>query len=332
MKRLTIFLAALALLAVSCAHSDKHKPGIGLALRSFDAEDSVAMRKAMETAALDKAELAIIDGQNQQSTQDKQAEALLDRGLGAIAVDPVDPSALDRIIDKAKARKVPIVFFGPAPSGELMLSWDKVFYVGTRSEDVRTAQGELLAAYWRSDPAADRNKDGILMYASLVSSQPGKGAPPQPNPVAKALGAAGIRSEQLETVVAGDDQARKATAGMLARIGDRVDALVCDDDDEALAAIDALKAAGFQKGKKRVAVVGAHSGEIGSQVVTAIQAGSLLGTAAMDPSGQGKAVFDLAYSLARGNPPWRSGWKITDAKYIWVPCEKVTKETLAARK
>jgi methyl-galactoside transport system substrate-binding protein len=172
--RLPILLAALALLAASCAQPDKAKPRIGLAMRSFDDAASIVIRGTIETAALDRAELAIIDGRNQQSTQDMQVISLFEKKLGSIAINPVDGSAMGAVIDKAKAEKVPIVFFGLMPSDESMRSWDKLFFVGTRRAEAGAAQGEMLAAYWKENPAADRNKDGVLQFASLTSAPVGQ--------------------------------------------------------------------------------------------------------------------------------------------------------------
>jgi methyl-galactoside transport system substrate-binding protein len=118
----------------------------------------------------------------------------------------------------------------------------------------------------------------------------------------------------------------------LAKYGDKIEAIICDDDVTALGAIDALKTAGYYKGKKRMPVVGADEGELPEAVTAALASGSLLGTAVTDTTSQGKAVFDLVYALAKGAAPGRSGWKITDAKYVWVPCRKMTKDDLPAKK
>jgi methyl-galactoside transport system substrate-binding protein len=174
MNRLPIALAALALVAASCAQPDKVKPRIGLAMRSFDDAASVVIRGTIETAALDRAELAIIDGRNQQSTQDMQVLSLFGKKLGSIAINPVDGIAMGAVIDRAKAEKVPMVFFGLKPSDASMRSWDKLFFVGTRRAEAGTAQGEILASYWKDNPAADRNKDGVLQFVALTSSPAGQ--------------------------------------------------------------------------------------------------------------------------------------------------------------
>ena len=160
-------------MAASCTQTDKARPKIGLAMRSFDDSVSIVVRGTIETAALDRADLSIIDGQGQQSAQDKQTEAFFDKNIGAIAINPVDTASLGKIIDIAKAKKVPIVFFGLEPSDASMRSWDKLFFVGTRRADKGAAQGEILASYWKATPAADRNKDDALQFVALTAAPTG---------------------------------------------------------------------------------------------------------------------------------------------------------------
>ena len=51
----------------------------------------------------------------------------------------------------------------------------------------------------------------------------------------------------------------------------------------------------------------------------ALETGSILGAAYEDTRSQGQAVFDLALALAKGSDPGKAGWRIADAKYVWIP-------------
>jgi methyl-galactoside transport system substrate-binding protein len=330
MQRLPIL--ALALIAVSCSQRNLEKPRIGL-VPPFDDAASAVIRRSIETEAQEKAELAIADSQDRQSAQNAQASALFEKGLKAIAIDPVDVGYLDPIIGQAKAERVPIVFFGLEPPRESMRSWDKLFFVGTRREEIGAAQGEMLAAYWKEDPAADRNKDGELQFVAMTAEGEEQQSNRQAEAAAKALSAAGIPNVMLaeQSVENGVAAARKKAAALIAVYGDRIEAFLCHDDDMALGVAEALKSAGHSKGKRRVPIVGASVAGVSgvpATVAAAISTDILLGTVFPDPAAQGKAIFDLAYALARGTPPRKAGWKITDAKYLWVPCKKVTKGDL----
>ena len=64
----------------------------------------------------------------------------------------------------------------------------------------------------------------------------------------------------------------------------------------------------------------------------ALGSGELLGIAAADAANQGKAVFDLAYALAMGRNPSKAGWRVTDAKYVWMPYRKLAGNPPPARR
>jgi methyl-galactoside transport system substrate-binding protein len=314
MKRLILILAALALVFAGCAKSSTARPRIGVAMRSFDDSVSVSIRRAIETAALDRAELAVIDGQNQQSTQNMQVDSFFERKLGALAVAPVDPSAVGALIGKAKTRQIPVVFFGRRPSDEAMRSWDKLFFVGSRESDAGAGLGQILASWWKAEPSADKNRDGSLQFVAL------EGGPGSPDPsllsenLIKALGALGIKAERLEAAGAGD-----GAAALMAKFGDRVEAAICADAASVPAAIGAFKSAGYLRGKKSFPVLALGEGEPAAPITKALAEGSLLGAAYADGASQGQAIFDLDFALARGVDPARAGWLITDAKYVWIP-------------
>jgi methyl-galactoside transport system substrate-binding protein len=334
MKRLPFALAVAALIFASCSPAGKERPKLGLAMHSFDDAVSVAIRRSIETAALDKADLAIINGQNQQSAQNMQVDSFFGRKLGSLAIDPVDTSALGPIIGKAKALRIPIVFFDRMPSDEAMRSWDKLFFVGTRGADAGAAMGEILSVYWKAEASADRNKDGIAQYVAMAGKAGGIDSALLAESCAKALTAAGIRTERLaaDWTAADGKTARENAAALIAKFGDKIEAIVCGDNASALGAIDAYKAIGYFKGKKYIPIVCVGEGDLPSPIAEALSAGSLLGTALSDAESQGKAVFDLSYALAKGSDPSRAGWRITDAKYVWIPYKKYTTTAPAAKR
>lgn len=304
--------AALALGLSACSQGTKDKPRIGVVLRSFDEERSSALRRSLETEALDKASLSLLDGEGQSAAQALQVKALLgDKKLKALALEPVDSNAIGDVIAQAKDARVPLVLFGALPPEEAMRSWDKLFFVGSQDQDFGQAQGELLAAAWKADPAADRNKDRVLQYA-IVGIEDEKG--PRLEALAKALVAAGVSAEPIGAAV---------DASALAKLGARAEAAICVDLASTLGAIDYY--GDGSKARKRPLIVGASSEAAPGSVSAALASGLLAGIAAADEEREGAAVLDLAYALARSESPTRYGLKVSDAKYVWVPCRKMAR-------
>jgi methyl-galactoside transport system substrate-binding protein len=117
-------------------------------------------------------------------------------------------------------------------------------------------------------------------------------------------------------------------AAFLAAHGDKIEVVFANNDDMALGAIEALKAAGYFKDGKFMPVVGVDAT---APALKALEEGTLLGTVLNDAKNQGKATFNLALVLAKGETPNKdnAGYEITDGKYVWVPYKKITKDNMS---
>ena len=326
MKKILLALLAVALLFASCSgKASNDKPKIGVAIYKFDDTFMSAVRRAIEANATDKAEISTVDSQNAQPTQNDQVDTFLAQRVKALAINPVDRTAAGVIIDKAKAKKTPVVFFNREPLAEDMVKWDKVYYVGAKAEQSGTFQGELAAEYWKANPSADKNKDHKMQYVMLTGEPGHQDAILRTEYSIKALDAAGVKSEKLAEETAQWDRVKgqEKMAAFLAKFGGKIEMVFCNNDDMALGAIDALRAVGYFTGKKYMPVVGVDAT---APALDALAAGTLLGTVLNDAENQGKATFDLAYALAKGDDVTKAGWEITDGKYVWVPYQKVTKD------
>jgi methyl-galactoside transport system substrate-binding protein len=325
MKKLLVAIAVLAVLFASCGGAASGKPKIGVAIYKFDDTFMSYVRNAITDNAKDKAEVEVVDSQNAQPTQNDQVDAFLSKKMKAIAINPVDRTAAAAIIGKAKAKKTPVVFFNREPLPEDMKSWDKVYYVGAKAEQSGTMQGQIVADYWKANPAADKNKDGKIQYI-MIKGEPGhQDAELRTQFSIKAVTDAGIQVDKLaeDTAYWDRPKAFDKMKSYLAKFKDKIEVVFCNNDDMALGAIEALKADGYFTGKKQIVVVGVDAT---APALQAIADGTLLGTVLNDAKNQGKATFDLAYALAKNTDVTKAGWEITDGKYVWVPYQKVTKD------
>ena len=250
--------------------------------------------------------------------------------MNSMAINPVDRTAAGVIIDKAKAENIPVVFFNREPLPEDMHKWDKVYYVGAKAEESGTMSGQIIVDYWTSHPEADRNGDGVLQYVMLKGEPGHQDAELRTEFSMKAVADAGIKVEKLAEDTGLWDRVRgqEKMAAFLAAHGDKIEAVFANNDDMALGAIEALKAAGYFKDGKFMPVVGVDAT---APAIQALEEGTLLGTVLNDAVNQGVATFNLAYLLAKGETPTseNAGYEITDGQYVWVPYKKVTLENVA---
>jgi methyl-galactoside transport system substrate-binding protein len=313
----------------SSAAPAKGKPTIGVAIYKFDDTFMTGVRNAITDAAKDKATVDIVDSQNSQPTQNDKVDLFITKKVNALAINPVDRTAAGVIVDKAKAANIPVVFLNKEPLADDMKKWDKVYYVGAHAEESGTMEGQLIVDYWKAHPEADKNKDGTLQYVMLKGEPGHQDAELRTKFSIKAIEDAGIKVQKLAEDTAMWDRVKgqEKMQAFLAANGNKIEAVLANNDDMALGAIEALKAAGYNKGDatKYIPVVGVDAT---APAVKALGDGTLLGTVLNDAKNQGAATTNLATVLAQGLTPNKenSGYDITDGKYVWIPYKKITKE------
>ncbi|AEF86391.1 D-galactose-binding periplasmic protein (gbp) (d-galactose/d-glucose-binding protein) (ggbp) [Treponema primitia ZAS-2] len=301
------------------------QPTIGVAIYKFDDTFMSYTRNAIENNAKGKAVVTTVDSQNAQPTQNDQVDQFISKKLNSIAINPVDRTAAGAIIDKAKAGNVPVVFFNREPFAEDMAKWDKVYYVGAKAEESGTMQGEIVAEYFKANPGADKNGDGVIQYIMLKGEPGHQDAELRTEFSVKAIIAAGLKVQLLAEDTAMWDRPRAVEKmdAFYARFGDQIEVVLCNNDDMALGVVESLRNAGFFTGGKYLPVVGVDAT---APALQALSEGTLLGTVLNDAQNQGKATFDVAYALATGAAVSSTSWTLTNGKYIWVPYQKVTKD------
>lgn len=330
MKKTILLVSVLAVLLVGIIANAATPVTIGCAIYKFDDTFMTGVRNAISAAAKEKgAKVDIVDSQNSQPTQNDKVDLFITKKVDALAINPVDRAAAGVIINKAKTAKVPVVFFNREPFKDDMAKYDKVYYVGAIAEQSGTMEGQLLVDYWKANPSADRNKDGIMQYVMLKGEPGHQDAEMRTKFSIKAIEDAGIKVQKVNEDTGMWDRVKgqEKMAAFLAANGDKIEVVLANNDDMALGAIEALKAAGYFKGGKYMPVVGVDAT---APALAALKEGTLLGTVLNDAKNQGKATFMLSYVLAQGQTPTKAniGYTITDGKYVWVPYAKITKANM----
>lgn len=302
---------------------------VGSCIYKFDDTFMTGVRNNMTNAADDLgATLEIVDSQNKQPTQNEQVDTYITKGVNALAVNPVDLTAAGPIIDKAKAEDIPLVLLNRQPSDEDMAKYDKAWYVGAKAEESGTMSGEIIADFFKANEGADKNGDGKIQFVMLQGEPGHQDATLRTEYSMKAMQDAGYEIEQLGADTAMWDKV-KATDLMKTFIAahglDAIEAVLANNDDMALGAIEALKAEGYNTGDeaKFIPVVGVDAT---APALAAMKDGSLLGTVLNDGENQGIATIKIAVAAAQGKEITKDtiGYDVTDSKYVWIPYVKVT--------
>lgn len=307
---------------------------VGAAIYKFDDTFMTGVRTAMSEAAKESGiKLELVDSQNKQPTQNEQVDTFITKGVNALAINAVDRTAAGPIIEKAKAKDLPIVFINREPEATDMESYDKVWYVGAKAEQSGTQSGQIIADYFTANPDADKNGDGVIQYVMLQGEPGHQDATLRTEYSIKAIEDAGFKTEKLAVDTAMWDKA-KATDLMKSFITgqslDKIEAVIANNDDMALGAIEALKSEGYNTGDaaKFMPVVGVDAT---APALEAMKDGSLLGTVLNDAVNQGTATINVTKAAMEGKEINEAnvGYPVTDGKYIWIDYVKVTKDNYA---
>lgn len=316
MKKAVLSAVALSVALVATAGSVQAKDRIGVTIYKYDDNFMALMRKEIEKEAQNfkDVDLSMNDSQNTQSIQNDQVDALLSRGVKALAINLVDPSAASTIIGKAKSEDVPVVFFNKDPGAAAINSYANAYYVGTDPKESGIIQGGLIAKQWKENTAYDLNKDGKLQYVML------KGEPGHPDAEARTkyvieeLNHQGIPTEQLFIDTGMWDAAMakdKMDAWLSSSKANSIEVVISNNDGMAMGALEAAKAHG-----KKLPIFGVDALP---EVLQLIKKGDIAGTVLNDGENQGKAVVQLAANLAAGKAAGEgTNWKI-EQKVVRVP-------------
>ncbi|TCP93309.1 glucose-binding protein /galactose-binding protein [Cricetibacter osteomyelitidis] len=325
MKKQVLSAVALAIGLGAMSTFVQAEDRIGVTIYKYDDNFMALMRKEINKEAENYKDVKLLmnDSQNAQSIQNDQVDVLLSKGVKALAINLVDPSAAPTIIGKAKPDELPIVFFNKDPGSKAIASYDKAYYVGTDPKESGVIQGDLVAKQWKANPALDLNKDGKIQFVLL------KGEPGHPDAEARTkyvideLNKQGIETEQLHMDAALWDAALakdKVDAWLSGPNKDKIEVIISNNDGMAMGALEATRAHG-----KKLPIFGVDALP---EVLQLIKKGEIAGTVLNDGVNQGKAVVQLAQNLAAGKPAGEGTNWVIEERVVRVPYVGVDKDNL----
>jgi len=317
MKKLVSVVLALVMLLGMTAIAMADVPSIGVAVYKFDDTFMTGVRNAILAAAEGIANAEIVDSLNAQPTQNDQVQMFVSKGVDALAINPVDRTACAEI--SKIAGDIPVVYFNREPIAEEMVDFDKWWYVGAKAEESGTMSGQILVEWFTANPT----EDGKIYYVMLTGEPGHQDAELRTIFSVKALEDAGFELVEVAKDTAMWDRVRgqDKMAAWLAAF-DRIDAVLANNDDMALGAIEALKADGYFTDGKFMPVVGVDAT---APALEALKEGTLLGTVLNDAVNQGRATLLLAVAAATDDFS-DFPFEIVDGHYVWVPYQMVTED------
>ncbi len=284
----TLIIAGLAGLMSTTAMAET----IGLSMATFDDNFLTVLRNGMVeyAATLDGVELQAEDANADVGKQLSQIENFIASGVDAIIVNAVDTSATQAMSDAAEAAGIPLVYVNRQPINVDTLP-DNQAFVASNEVDSGTLQTLEVC---RLLTEAGTNPATIVVMVGDLSNQAAVQRTADIHEV--------ISRPECSFMTIAEEQtatwSRQLGADLMTNwlgAGVTFDAVIANNDEMAIGAIQSLKAAGVDMSTMIVAGIDATQ-----DALAAMQAGDLDVTVFQDAAGQGAGSLDAALALARG--------------------------------
>ena len=320
--------ALLAGFLLGCVQRQPKNEKIKIGVSVYDSYDTFIseLMNDFNAAVADNENITVevYNAAGSQQTQNKQMAAMIENGCDVICINLVDRTSPKKIIDLAKKNSIPVIFFNRELVEEDISQWEELYYVGADAAESGVMQGEI-AAQALADEGADKNEDGLIQYIVLEGEAGHQDAIVRTERSVDTLIEHGYEVDKVASAIANwsRSQAQSRMAGFIEQYGDEIELVLGNNDDMALGAIDALKAAGMEPDSWPV-VVGIDGTAAG---LDAVVNGEMFGTVFNDQKGQATAMAELAVRLAAGST--LEGMPIKNGRYIRLPYQKITKENVS---
>jgi inositol transport system substrate-binding protein len=285
MKRLIIALAAATVLS-SPAFATK----IGVSMDKFDDNFLTVLRNSMAEygKTLPGVALQIEDAKDDVSKQLSQVQNFIANGVDAIIVNPVDTSATAAITKAASDAGVPLVYVNRQPIDVDKLG-PKAAFVASNESESGTLEAQQICKLLGG-------KGNILVMEGVLSNQSAVQRTKDVHEVISTPDCSGVKVVAEQTANYDRTQAQNLMTNWLSK-GLKFDAVVSNNDEMAIGALQAMKSAGMDT---KSAIVGGIDAT--QDALASMKSGDLKVTVFQDAAGQGKGAVDAALALAAGKP------------------------------
>jgi methyl-galactoside transport system substrate-binding protein len=254
-----------------------------------------------------KIEFTFYDGKDDQSVQNKTINMLLqNQNTDLFLLNLVDVKSAQDIITRIKEYNIPVVLFNREPLNmDSVQSYAKAFFVGTNSAQAGTMEGEIIINAWNKNKTAiDLNGDDKLQYIMLIGERGNKEAVQRTEYSILTINNAGIQTQELASTVCNWNReiARENFEPLFIRLGSSIEAIISNNDEMAIGAIEVLQKYGYNKGSnsKTIPVVGVDAIPAAQEL---IRRGEMTGSVLQDAKAMAQACYTIGMNLFDGRNP-----------------------------
>lgn len=292
---------------------------IGICIYKFDDAFMTTYRNALTELLEAKGyTVTCVDGNNDQAKQTEQINTFITQGVDALIINPVMVSAADSIVASVKDANIPTVLINREPTADQMSAYDRLVYVGCDARQSGTMQGELILD---TATGGDINGDGKISYIMIQGDPENVDAQYRTEYSVKALTDAGKEVEELDLQRGDWDRVKGQEIAQtdLAKFGDQIEVVFCNNDDMAVGALQAIQAAG-RVVNENIYLVGVDALDA---ALNEVVAGNMTGTVLNDAQSQAEKAVECMEGLLAGDT-YAAGEQSVYVDYVKVTPENVS--------
>ena len=265
------------------------------------------------------------DGNSTQTTQTEQVSTAITSGANLLVVNIVDTGSDDaaqNIVDQAKEKDIPVIFFNREVSDDVVNSYEKCVFIGTDAAEAGHMQGEMIANFLlEGDNYAntDLNGDGEISYV-MFKGQEGNNEAIYRTQYSVEDADALLTEAGKSALKFNDDKnsnkylvdqdgnwSAAAAQNYMTTIlseyseanGNMIEMVICNNDGMAEGAIAALQTAGYNIGDgKVIPVFGVDATDAAKSLIAN---GQMTGTIKQDAEGMANGIVEAAQNGLAGN-------------------------------
>ncbi|NFS28797.1 galactose ABC transporter substrate-binding protein [Clostridium botulinum] len=317
LKRVLMFIIIIILvieipsnnIIVNSSVIPKNPIKIGVFLHSYDEYLSLVKQnlEAIQSENQDKVQFIFFNAKENQSIQNESIDKALTENFDLLIVNlhTINLKEVGDTLSKIIKNNMPLILFGEPDEKLINFVKDNGIFIASYGKDSGILEGKIIADEWMNNKEAiDKNGDNILQYIILK----GRIGDPIVNERTKyaisTLKKEGIKIEELASVNGewNKDLAKRAIESLFLIYGNRIEAIISNNDEMAIGAIKALQKYGYNTGNKStsIPVVGIDGIDTAKDL---IQKGFMTGTVIQDPRNQAEALYKVGMNLASGKYP-----------------------------
>ena len=323
-KKILLFIFLLVLFS-NILYSQKKNSTIGIALYRYDDSYMVYLKDYINKNIKNKASILMVDSYNSQATQNDQIEMFLKKNVDLLAINLVNRSYAQKIIDKASIQNMPIIFFNREPNYESMSSYDKVWYIGGKSDEAGASQGRVIVESWNSHKNWDKNQDGKIQCIILKGNLDDVDSINRTEYMKKYISSNNIKLDILQEVSVNGNRYNVSLLmkDLMSKYGNKIEYIICNNDYIALGALDTLREFGLNNSSRMINYIPIAGIDGIPECLQEIKNYGIYSTVLQNPSIQAKALSDISVNIVNGKSP-TDGTHFNNSKYIVIPYIPIT--------